>query len=149
MTGQTVTLADYPSIARDKLRYGDTDRQGHVNNAVFATFLETGRVEALFGAASGTGVDLADEGAAFVIARLELDFTAEIRWPGEVAIGTRVVKVGKSSFTLEQAVFQQDICAARAVSVIVQMDETTRKSRPLSQTAIERLTQLISSNDNA
>jgi acyl-CoA thioester hydrolase len=30
--------------ARDVLRYADTDRQGHVNNAVFATFLESGRV---------------------------------------------------------------------------------------------------------
>jgi acyl-CoA thioesterase FadM len=28
----------------DKLRYNDTDRQGHVNNAIFATFFETGRV---------------------------------------------------------------------------------------------------------
>lgn len=149
MDAKTVRLEDYPSVARDKLRYGDTDRQGHVNNAVFATFLETGRVEALFGAASGTGIDLADEGAAFVIARLELDFLAEIRWPGEVAIGTRVLKIGTSSMTLEQAVFQNDVCAARAVSVIVQMDETTRKSRPLSPTAVARLTQLVSSNDNA
>lgn len=38
------TLAAYPLHSRDKLRYGDTDRQGHINNAVFATFFETGRV---------------------------------------------------------------------------------------------------------
>ncbi|MFN4009674.1 MAG: acyl-CoA thioesterase [Pannonibacter sp.] len=149
MDAKAAKLVDYPSVARDKLRYGDTDRQGHVNNAVFATFLETGRVEALFGSASGTGVDLADDGAAFVIARLELDFLAEIRWPGEVAIGTRVLRIGTSSVTLEQAVFQNDVCAARAVSVIVQMDEATRKSRPLSQAALAQLRQLVSSSDNA
>jgi acyl-CoA thioester hydrolase len=37
------SLRDFAVYSVDKLRYGDTDRQGHVNNAVFATFLETGR----------------------------------------------------------------------------------------------------------
>ena len=40
-------LSDFPSQTYDKLRYGDTDRQGHINNAVFVTFLETGRVATL------------------------------------------------------------------------------------------------------
>ena len=33
-------LADYTFITRDKLRYGDTDRQGHVNNAVYMTWFD-------------------------------------------------------------------------------------------------------------
>ena len=41
-------LGDFAGQAYDKLRYGDTDRQGHVNNAVFATFMETGRVELIY-----------------------------------------------------------------------------------------------------
>ncbi len=49
----TPTLEDFPHRTFDKLRYGDTDRQGHVNNAVFATFLETGRVEMLFAREQG------------------------------------------------------------------------------------------------
>ena len=47
-------------------------------------------------------------GAAFVIARLELDFLSEINWPGEVEIGTAVTEVGRSSFKLFQTVFQDD-----------------------------------------
>lgn len=43
----TLTLADFPFTSFDKLRYCDTDKQGHVNNAVFSTFLETGRAEFL------------------------------------------------------------------------------------------------------
>lgn len=39
----------FPVQTYDKLRYGDTDRQGHVNNATMATFFETGRVEILYG----------------------------------------------------------------------------------------------------
>lgn len=133
------TISDYPVVSQDKVRYGDTDRQGHVNNAVFSTYLETGRVELLH---TKVG-DLADSGCAFVIVRLELDFVSELHWPGTVEIGTRVRKVGNSSATLEQAVFQQGRKAAAAVSVIVQMDDATRKARPLSIEARERLMSLM------
>ncbi|ALV28728.1 acyl-CoA thioesterase [Pannonibacter phragmitetus] len=148
MRGDLPGLEDFPLHSEDKLRYGDTDRQGHVNNAVFSTFLETGRVEALYGAgASQQGLE--EEGAAFVIARLELDFLAEVTWPGTVVTGTRVKAVGRSSITLEQALFQNGACVARAVSVVVQMDEATRKSRPLSQQTAARFAALSRSSENA
>ena len=128
-------LDEFPIRTTDKVRYADTDRQGHVNNAVFATFLETGRVEVLYDPAG----PLHDEDAAFVIARLDLHFRSEINWPGSVEIGTRVARVGTSSVTIHQAIFQHDACAATAETVIVHMDEATRRSRPLSDRAIERL----------
>src|SRR5437879_3058155 len=84
--------------AKDIVRYGDTDRQGHVNNAVFATFLESGRVAILY----TPDRPLAPTGASFVIARLVLDFRAELHWPGEVSIGTIVLRLGNSSVTLGQ-----------------------------------------------
>ncbi|UCF22768.1 MAG: acyl-CoA thioesterase, partial [Ralstonia sp.] len=65
----TLSLDDFPMQTADKLRYGDTDRQGHVNNAVFATFLESGRVELIYNADD----PLAAPGAQFVIAQLVLD----------------------------------------------------------------------------
>ena len=118
-------------ISREKLRYGDTDRQGHVNNAVFATFLETGRVETLI---SG-GADLKGPDGAFVLAHLELDFVAEVNWPGEVEIGTRIASIGRSSVQMEQAVFQNGACVARGKSVVVLTDKTTRRSMPFSDDA--------------
>ena len=130
---------DYPLRARDKLRYADTDRQGHVNNACFATFLETGRVELLY----APDVSIVEPGGAFVIARLSLDFLAEIRWPGEVTIGTGVQRVGTSSLTLRQAIFQHEACVATAETVIVQMDEATRRARPLGPAARQRLEALL------
>lgn len=136
-------LADYPLTTFDKLRYRDTDRQGHVNNAVFATFLETGRVELLI-APDG---DLNDDGCDFVIASLHLDFVGEVRWPGQVDIGTRVVKIGRSSFTLEQGLFQRGRCVATATTVIVQMNERTRRSQALAEKALTRLRDLMTGND--
>lgn len=140
-----LAITDFPLRARDKLRYGDTDRQGHINNAVFSTLLETGRVELIYDPAS----PLAGPGAAFVIARLEIDFRAELLWPGEVETGMRVASVGTSSVRLEQAIFQNGRCAASAVTVIVQVDEATRTSRPLSAAARERLLSLMAPGADA
>ena len=44
----TPNLDLFPLRTHDKIRYADTDRQGHVNNANFSTFLETGRTEILY-----------------------------------------------------------------------------------------------------
>ena len=89
-------IEDFAGRAYDKLRYGDTDRQGHVNNAVFATFMETGRVELIYDPQN----PLLEEGFSFVLAKLDIDYLAEVLWPGTVDIGTRVVKVGRSSVTM-------------------------------------------------
>lgn len=128
-------LDDFPHRTYDKLRYADTDRQGHVNNAVFATFLETGRAEMFYDGRN----PLAGGGAAFVIADLALRFVAEINWPGRVEIGTGVVRIGRSSVGLDQALFQGERCVATAATAIVQMDEATRRSAPLSDAAREIL----------
>src|ERR1700686_4049257 len=131
-------LGDFPSRTHEKLRYGDTDRQGHVNNAVFVTFLETGRVAML-----EAGERPAREaGFSFVIARLVLDYRAEIFWPGTVEIGTAVKAIGNSSTTFIQALFQGDKCVATAESVLVQVDNETHRSAPLSATARAFLEQL-------
>ncbi|MCV7424537.1 acyl-CoA thioesterase [Mycobacterium yunnanensis] len=143
MHDNEIRIDDFPGRALDKIRYGDTDRQGHVNNAVFASFLETGRVELLHLGQH----PVADDGCSFVIAHLGVDFLAEIIWPGEVVIGTRVTKVGSSSIRLTQALFQRDTCNATAETVIVHVDQETKRSRHLSSEAVDYLTGLMGSLD--
>jgi acyl-CoA thioester hydrolase len=128
-------LEDFPLRSFDKLRYGDTDRQGHVNNSVFTTLLETGRVE-LFHQGDAR---LMDPGCSFVIAHLSLDFLAELHWPGQIDIGTGVIGVGRSSVRLEQALFQGERVAARAQTVIVQVSDASRRGQAFSERAIAYL----------
>ena len=135
MRDDHISLADFSHRAVDKIRYGDTDRQGHVNNAVFATFFETGRVELLHMGEH----PVTDDGCSFVLAHLGVDFRAELRWPGEVVIGTRVTKVGKSSIRLTQALFQGNECNATAETVVVQVDQATGKPRELSSSSVDYL----------
>lgn len=132
-------VVDLPFRSHDKVRYSDTDRQGHVNNAVFATFLETGRVELLFDPAH----PLVDAGAECVIAKLVLEYRGEIQWPGEVHVGTGVLRLGTSSMTLVQVAEQNERVVATAETVIVQIDTITRKARALSDAARARLTTLL------
>jgi acyl-CoA thioester hydrolase len=129
--------ASYEIWTYDKLRYNDTDRQGHVNNAVFATFFETGRVAFLY----DKKLKLAAPGCDFAVARLVIDFRAELYIPGTVDIGTRVLSIGRSSFVVGQAVFKKDLCVATAESVGVQMNDETRRSQPLTPEMIAWLTE--------
>ncbi|MBS1196780.1 MAG: thioesterase [Proteobacteria bacterium] len=136
---KNIPVNEYSLWTYEKLRYADTDRQGHVNNAIFATMLETGRVELLYNPAA----PLHDQGCTFVIASLHLDLHAEITWPGNVDIGTRIATVGRSSLTIEQALFQNGICAATARTVIVQTNASSHHSQPLTEAAVLRLKDLI------
>ena len=128
-------LNDFPLTTFDKVRYADTDRQGHVNNAVFATFLETGRVEFLY----NKEYNLLINGASFVIANLNLKLLNEIVWPGKVDIGTAIVQIGNSSIKLFQKIYQNGICVAEAETIIVQT--LNNKSLPLSDSAKQTLKQ--------
>lgn len=125
---KTMTLTDFPLQSHDKIRYADTDRQGHVNNAVFSQCLETGRVELLYAPAR----PLHDVGCTFVIASSKVEYLKEIVWPGTVEIGTAVTRVGTSSITLSQALFQNGLMVATGETVIVHVDPETSRSRPLS-----------------
>ncbi|AKX52271.1 acyl-CoA thioesterase [Thiopseudomonas alkaliphila] len=135
-----IRLEDFPLHCVEKLRFRDTDSQGHVNNAVFVTLLEVGRVEMLF----DPKYQLVTENSAFVLAHLSMDYLAEMTWPGEVTIGTCVVNTGRSSLTLAQGLFQNGKCVATAKTVMVLIDIVERRPKAISDAAIAQLAQLTS-----
>ena len=130
--------ATFRQWSHDKLRYGDTDRQGHINNAVFATFCETGRVTFLYDPED----PFAPPGTEFVVVRLTLDFRAELHYPGQVDIGTRLLSLGRSSFYVGQGIFKDATCHATAESVMVLLDQMTRRAVPLPEMLRNRLGRL-------
>ena len=110
-----------------RLRFNDTDRLGHVNNAVFAVMLEQGRSEL----AVEAGLPIESDTAALVIVRLELDFLREMAWPGAVTIETEVARLGNRSFTLNQRLILGGELCARATTILVVMDRVARRAVPL------------------
>ncbi|SCZ02995.1 acyl-CoA thioesterase [Microvirga guangxiensis] len=135
-------LDAYPHRTSAEIRYADLDRQGHVNNAVFATYSEIGRVAFMYDPER----PLAPEGTSFVIARLVIDFRAEVFWPGAVHIGTGVLKVGRSSFALAQGMFNDGRLVATTEATIVMVDRQTRRSTPLPPDTAAALHNLLLQN---
>ncbi len=133
--GELPTLEDFPGRTFDKLRFGDTDSVGHVNNAVFSTLFETGRVTLLY---QDDPVPVED-GFGFVLAHISIDFIGEILWPGQVDIGTGIARIGRSSVQFTQALFQNGQCVARATSTIVLTNRTTRRSHPMPEIILASL----------
>ena len=125
---------------RIEIRWRDVDALRHVNNAVYATYLEEARDGWLEQA-------LGDDGAMwdYVLARVAIDFRAEVAL-GEEAVLARVslAWIGTSSLTLREEIRKLDgTLAAEAESVIVARDRDTGRSRPLTPAERLRLEQAL------
>lgn len=120
---------DFPYWTTDTVRYGDLDRQNHVNNAVYSTFFESGRVLVLRDPAMGLLVPQTE----YSLVRAAIDYIAEMHWPGKAEIGTAIARIGTSSLTFSQAVFAGDKCTASAESTVVLVDAKTRRPHPFPE----------------
>ena len=126
---------DFPHRIIETLRFADTDRNGHITSSVFAICCQSGRL----GLLSDPARKLTQPSSQFVLARLVLDYRREMHWPGAVEIGTRVERIGRSSITLAQALFQNDCCVATAQSVAVLMDAASRRACPIPLASVQKL----------
>src|SRR2546425_10220029 len=87
---------------------------GHVNNAVFLTYLEEARLAFLR--------PLGTDQSAMILARAEIDFRAPVRIGQQIEIGVRPLRVGEKSFDLEYALEVDGHRVADAKTVLVSYD---------------------------
>jgi acyl-CoA thioester hydrolase len=125
----TPRLEDFPYRLTDNVRFADLDPNQHVNNAVYATYFETGRVTLVKDRSNG----LMPPGLSWMLARLDIHFRSELRWPGSIEMGLGVAKFGRTSVTFDQVVFSEGKCIASAQAVTVLIDEATRKPTLLTE----------------
>ena len=111
------------------VRFRDTDAMGHVNNAVFLTYLEEARLHFV----ASLLPQLIEAG--LIMARAECDYVRPITVPaGPVTVTMWVDHVGRSSFALASTIEQAGQVVARARNVIVAYDYASGSSRPLTDT---------------
>jgi acyl-CoA thioester hydrolase len=115
---------------RVEIRWRDLDAYRHVNNAVYATYLEECRDEWV-DKVLGPVADPWD----FVLARVAIDFRNEVRQEDDaVVVSTTLVRIGTSSIGLREEIRKLDgTLAAEGDSVIVARDRETGRSRPLDE----------------
>ncbi len=121
-------------VHRETVRFRDLDGMGHVNNAVFLTYLEQGRL-AWFG--SDPVFALND----VILARTEIDFRSPLQIGEEVEIGVRPIRVGSKSFELEYELRAGGRLVAEAKSVLVGYDYERGESIPVPERWQRRLTE--------
>jgi acyl-CoA thioester hydrolase len=107
-----------------QVRFGDTDALGHVNNASFAAYVETSRLDFL--QCLGKSV------RSLILASLYIDYRRQVTFGETVYVETFVQRVGTSSVTLVQTVFADGERAADVRSVVVYFDYANGKSRELT-----------------
>jgi acyl-CoA thioester hydrolase len=116
------------------VRWRDVDALGHVNNAVYLTYLEELLAVVL-------GPILGDD---YVTARVEMDFRNEIRLGEKEVVGSAAVeRIGNSSLTVLATLTRTDgEIALEGRLVLVAWDREHRRGRPLTddeRSALEAL----------
>ena len=105
-------LSDFPFHYELKTRWKDMDAFGHVNNAVFLSYIEDARITFF------KRWNLCDKNRFFIMASAKLDYLRQIEHPANLIVGEKLSRIGKKSFEIQSAVFLQDNTDAVATSMI-------------------------------
>jgi acyl-CoA thioester hydrolase len=116
-------------------RVSETDMLGHINNVAVVAWFEEGRSYMVREALGGAEVRLPP----FVLARIEIDFAAQLFFGHETRVSSAVEKLGNSSVVVEQWIIQRDEVCARARVVLVHFDHATQRPAPLGESLREAL----------
>ena len=120
---------------RMKARWRDLDPLGHVNTAVFLTYLEEARDAWLV---QVFGQDFVPQN--YVVARIEIDYRQQILHGQEILVSCQVGSVGRRSITTREEIRSSDgDVLAEATVVIVLWDDESHTSRPLTESEYELL----------
>ena len=113
----------FPYVFREEVRFRDLDGMGHVNNAVFLTYMESARIDYLASLGAGSNPQ-----QTLILARIEVDFRSPIALGESVEVGVRPSRLGTKSFELEYEVRADGRLAAEARSILVGYDYTRGES---------------------
>ncbi|MFI9641062.1 acyl-CoA thioesterase [Micromonospora sp. NPDC051925] len=121
------------------LRWSDLDAYGHVNNSRFLTLYEEARVALMFAGGKAWGVGSFADGV--VIRRHEVDYLRPVdyalgRATAEAAPTVRielwVERIRAASFTVAYELYDGDVLASTARSVLVPFDLVEKRPRRIS-----------------
>ena len=123
------TRTDYRLFTSTPTRWGDADALGHINNVMLIRYIESGRldyIERLCNISLAPGLV-----QGFVIANLEVGFVSQVHHPSALEVGTRVTRLGNSSFNVDASIFQpgDDSPVLITKAVCVWMDLVNNRSQ--------------------
>jgi len=131
-------MSDFSIVQR--VRFGDLDAMGHLNNVEFLRYFETARIDymrqALPGHAPGRR-----RGFGFIFAECHINYRSTVRFDEEVAIRCWIGEVRRSAFQLCFEMRVGDRLAAEGYGWLVGYDYTSERAAPLPAAVSETLEQ--------
>lgn len=147
-----------------EVRFRDCDAMGHVNNAVYLTYLEqtrfhhwralrrsSGRPEHKSRGAAGIAKAITSQASpdasvgedvpGVIVARVEIDYRRAAKFGDVLRIDLGVAAIGRTSFTYEYEILDQSgALIATAKTVIVRFDYAAGRPVPISEEFKQALT---------
>lgn len=120
-------------------RFAETDALGHINNTVLPVWFEQGRhciFEALHPAMTVNDWPI-------ILAKISVDFLAQIYFGENVIIRTGIEKVGNTSVIVKHEAWQRDSLVARGDAVMVYFDYQSNKPTPIPLSVRDRLVPIM------
>jgi acyl-CoA thioester hydrolase len=126
--------ASYPVHIACGTRFQDMDVNGHLNNVAFAALFENARVQLH---REVRPWEDRPRNERTMVAAVEINYLAEGSFPEPVEIASGIGRVGTSSWTIVQAMFQKGRCIATCDTVVV--CRTDNEAKPLRAELREQL----------
>ena len=120
-----------------EVRFRDLDALGHVNNAVYLTYLESARMAFWIQVMKREGL----KGMDMILARVEVDYRSPVSFGEFLDVGVRCASIRRSSFVLESRIVERRTgrLVAEARKVLVHYDYSAGKAVPLPPAMRQKL----------
>ena len=141
-------LGRYPVSISVTVAWGEMDSFQHVNNIVYARWIESGRVTYMnrLGYMKGKVGD----GIGPILGRIQIDFRKPVTYPDKLRVDVTVKKMGRSSLTLGYRIYShvQKLEVATGEDVVVMVDYRTGETTPLDAALREAILELERSSSH-
>lgn len=116
------------------VRFRDLDPLDHVHHSVYASYLESARVEYIEDV-----LEIGLEELSFVIATLEIDYERRITSGDDPVVALWVTDLGESSCTMAYEIRTDEGVAATAETVMVHVDPESGRPTPIPDATRDRI----------
>ena len=124
-------LDGFPEVVEIPVQWGDQDAFRHVNNAVYFRWFESSRIA--YSRRLGLWDLLESAHVGPILASVRCDYRRPLTYPDVVRVGSKVVRVGRTSLTLEHRIVGRESAsiAAEGTAVLVLYDYDKAEPCPI------------------
>jgi len=135
-------LIDFPVTVSFPMHWGDQDAFGHANNTLYFRWAESARIEYL--GRIGVWSPSAEFTVGPILAAIQCNFRIPLTYPDTVHAGSRVTRIGNTSFVMVHRIVsaRHNAVAADLESTLVLYDYTMARPVPVPGEIRDAISQL-------